>query len=180
MSNKNQLRRYFREQRRQLLPAAEAGIQSAATTLAQSLGAEQVLGIYWPLSGEADLRGAATQRLALPRVNESRLTYRCWQPGDALSEDATAIPAPSQGPDLDASALGLLLVPALAMDLRGIRLGYGGGWFDRLRCDPSWGAVPALAVLPAGCLVDELPRDSWDVPFQGWLDQHGAHWLQAV
>ena len=72
------------------------------------------------------------------------------------------------------------LVPALALDQRGIRLGYGGGWFDRLRSDPLWGAVPALAVLPAGCLVEQLPSDSWDVPFQGWLDEHGVHWLQAV
>jgi 5-formyltetrahydrofolate cyclo-ligase len=76
--------------------------------------------------------------------------------------------------------LGLLLAPALAFDQRGFRLGYGGGWFDRLRSDPRWGAIPALAVLPAACLAATLPVDTWDVPFQGWLDEQGIHWLQAV
>ena len=38
----------------------------------------------------------------------------------------------------------------------------------------------ALAVLPAGCVVPALPRDRWDVPFHGWMDEQGLHWLQAV
>jgi 5-formyltetrahydrofolate cyclo-ligase len=180
VSSKQSLRLQFRQLRRQLLPAAEPGIQAAAANLAAQLKGDRVVGVYWPLGGEADLRGLVGQRLALPRVNEGHLTYRYWQPGDALSNDDTRIPAPQEGSDLDAAALALLLVPALALDQRGIRLGYGGGWFDRLRSDPLWGAVPALAVLPAGCLVEQLPSDSWDVPFQGWLDEHGVHWLQAV
>ena len=76
--------------------------------------------------------------------------------------------------------MGLLLAPALAFDRHGIRLGYGGGWFDRLRADPSWRAVPALAVLPAACRCAALPSDPWDVPFDGWLDEHGLHWLRAL
>jgi 5-formyltetrahydrofolate cyclo-ligase len=67
-------------------------------------------------------------------------------------------------------------VPALAFDPHsGIRLGYGGGWYDRLRADPAWRAVPALVVLPSACLSANLPREPWDVPFQGWLDEHGVH-----
>jgi len=73
--------------------------------------------------------------------------------------------------------LGLLLVPALALDRHGIRLGSGGGWYDRLRADPAWRAVPALAVLPAACRCELLPADPWDVPFDGWLDERGIGWL---
>ena len=80
-------------------------------------------------------------------------------------------------PLLAPEALGLLLVPALAIDQAGIRLGSGGGWYDRLRADPAWRAVPALAVLPAACVCDRLPRDPWDVPFAGWLDERGVTWL---
>jgi 5-formyltetrahydrofolate cyclo-ligase len=74
----------------------------------------------------------------------------------------------------------LLLVPALACDRQGFRLGYGGGWFDRLRSAAPWRAVPALAVLPQGCLVERLPHDPWDVPLDGWLHEGGLHWLQPV
>ena len=71
-------------------------------------------------------------------------------------------------------------MPALALDPHsGIRLGSGGGWYDRLRADPSWRAVPALAVLPAACVLADLPRDPWDVPFAGWLDETGLHWLAS-
>ena len=178
---KAELRSRFGALRREQLPAAEVGLQHAALTLAAGWAGEQRLGLYWPLPGEADLRGVASQAgLALPRVAAGKLHYRAWRSGDAMTPDNTRIPAPALGPDLEPSALGVLLVPALAFDRRGIRLGYGGGWFDRLRSDPRWQAVPALAVLPAACLVEALPADPWDVPFSGWLDEQGVHWLQGV
>lgn len=186
MSAKTDLRHHFRQRRLALLPAAEPGMQQvAAQHLAPLLCGEQRLGLYWPLPGEADLRQLAilpelAQRLALPRVHAGALHYRAWCSGDPLSHDDTRIPAPEQGPDLPAASLGLLLAPALAADRRGIRLGYGGGWFDRLRSDPRWSAVPALAVLPSGCVVNELPSDHWDRPFNGWLDEQGLHWLHPV
>jgi 5-formyltetrahydrofolate cyclo-ligase len=111
------------------------------------------------------------------------LIYLPWA-GEALSgRDACGIPAPLPPPgspwrELEAEALGLLLVPALAIDQHGIRLGSGGGWYDRLRADPVWRAVPALAVLPAACVCQELPRDPWDVPFAGWLDERGVTLLE--
>jgi len=146
------------------------------------------LGLYWPLAGESDLRGLAqlpgqgpdtalAGRLALPAVTgvpgRGHLEYRAWQPGEPLEPDLCRIPAP-RGPALAPCQLGLVLVPALGFDRQGIRLGSGGGWYDRLRADPAWRAVPALAVLPAACLVEQLPRDPWDVPFDGWLDERGV------
>ncbi len=172
----------------------------ARREVVESLPPGQRLGLYWPLAGEIDLRGLADQsdcgelvvlaaaagsaapagRLALPAVTgppgQGHLEYRAWQPGEPLEPDHCRIPAP-QGPALAPDQLGLLLVPALGFDRQGIRLGSGGGWYDRLRADPAWRAVPALAVLPAACLVERLPRDAWDVPLDGWLDQTGVHWL---
>ena len=184
-STKTELRRLYRELRLQHWAAAEAGMQAAALALSEQLEGEQRLGLYWPLKGEADLRHLADHpglrdRLALPRVENGQLRYREWLPDSALSPDDTGIPAPEHGPDLEASALGLLLAPALAFDQRGFRLGYGGGWFDRLRSQSHWRAIPALAVLRAACLTAALPVDAWDVPFNGWLDEKGLHWLQAV
>jgi 5-formyltetrahydrofolate cyclo-ligase len=143
------------------------------------------LGLYWPVGHEPDWRPllkrwpeALRQRLALPVVRceggVGRLTYGAWHPADPLLADSCGILAPVAAAPLQAHQLALLLVPALAIDQRGIRLGSGGGWYDRLRADPAWRQVPALAVLPAACLAPSLPADPWDVPFTGWLDETGG------
>lgn len=190
------LRRRFRAQRAAALAAAAAGIAATARReLPALLPAGLHLGLYWPLAGEPDLRPLAGEhpRVALPAIagDPARLLYRSWRPGDPLAPDQCGIPAPpgpsgaAAGPgdrqELPPQALGLLLVPALAFDpASGIRLGYGGGWYDRLRADPAWAAVPALVVLPSVCLAAALPKDGWDVPFSGWLDEHGLHGALAV
>ena len=70
------------------------------------------------------------------------------------------------GPRLGAAALGTadaVLVPALAVDRRGTRLGRGGGYYDRaLASVPS--GVPVAALLHDGELVASLPADAWDRP----------------
>jgi 5-formyltetrahydrofolate cyclo-ligase len=201
---KDSLRRHYRQLRRQSLPLAEpALLEVLATALPQALAAADAkasaganlqakpqaapsrLGLYWPVGHEPDWRPllerwpeALRQRLALPVVRceggVGRLTYGAWHPADPLRADGCGIPAPVAAAPLEAQALALLLVPALAIDQRGIRLGSGGGWYDRLRADPAWRQLPALAVLPAACLAPSLPADPWDVPFTGWLDESGG------
>jgi len=185
-ASKAQLRHTFRHRRAALLAAAQGPLlEQARQRLPDHVGPGQRLGIYWPLPGEADLRALEDEpglrgRLALPRVSKGALGYRPWGPGSCLKPDDTGISAPADGPDLEPQQLGLLLVPALASDLQGFRLGYGGGWFDRLRSAAPWRAVPAVAVLPKGCLVEHLPHDHWDVPLDGWLHEGGLDWLRAV
>ena len=201
---KDSLRRHYRQLRRQSLPLAEAALlEVLATALPQALASADAkasarataqakpqagpsrLGLYWPVGHEPDWRPllerwpeALRQRLALPVVRceggVGRLTYGAWHPADPLRADGCGIPAPVAAAPLEAQALALLLVPALAIDQRGIRLGSGGGWYDRLRADPAWRQLPALAVLPAACLAPSLPADPWDVPFTGWLDETGG------
>ncbi|NDG22842.1 MAG: 5-formyltetrahydrofolate cyclo-ligase [Synechococcaceae bacterium WBB_10_009] len=185
-AQKNALRRQCRRQRAALLPAAQGPLLAIARReLPDLVSAGRRLGIHWPLAGEPDLRGLEQEpglrgRLALPRLSNGALHYRAWGEGTPLSPDDTGIPAPDPGPDLEPQQLALLLVPALACDRQGFRLGYGGGWFDRLRSAAPWRAVPALVVLPEGCLVEQVPRDPWDVPFDGWLHEGGLHWLRPV
>jgi 5-formyltetrahydrofolate cyclo-ligase len=169
----------------QALEAADAHADAReATAQAKPQAGPSRLGLYWPVGHEPDWRPllerwpeALRQRLALPVVRceggIGRLTYGAWHPADPLHADGCGIPAPVAAAPLQAHQLALLLVPALAMDQRGIRLGSGGGWYDRLRADPAWRQVPALAVLPAACLAPSLPADPWDVPFTGWLDETG-------
>ncbi len=178
-AGKPELRQRFRRLRKEAMPAAQPLVaQAALETLPALVPPGQRTGIFWPIGAEPDLRElAAAVACALPVVEGERLLYRPWQPGDPVAPDSCGIPAPCQGPRLQASEMALLLVPALALDHQGIRLGSGGGWYDRLRADAAWHSVRALAVLPAACLTPALPMDPWDVPFDGWLDEHGLHWL---
>ena len=183
-TGKTELRPHYRRVRKESMPAVQPLLASAALKALPALvPTGKRLGLYWPVGSEPDLRelgeadgSSLRHQLALPVVEQGQLLYRPWQPGERLSNDSCGIPAPPDGPLLAASDMALLLVPALALDRQGIRLGSGGGWYDRLRAEPAWRAVPALAVLPSACLTKELPSDPWDVPFDGWLDEQGLHW----
>ena len=141
----------------------------------------QAVGLYWPLPGEVDLTplrldlfnelGLST---ALPVADgQGNMTYRPWTKA-TLARDGCGIPAPVDQVELSAGQLSLLLVPALAVDQMGIRLGYGGGYYDRLRRLQTWSGIPALVVLPEACVsVQPLPADPWDRPFHGWLSENG-------
>ncbi|HMT14743.1 MAG TPA: 5-formyltetrahydrofolate cyclo-ligase [Aestuariivirga sp.] len=89
------------------------------------------------------------------------LEFRAWAPGEALVPGRWNIPQPPEGatvvePDV-------LLVPLLAFDRQGYRLGYGGGFYDRtlagLRAHKS---ITAIGVAFAAQEVQAVPRESFD------------------
>ena len=117
---------------------------------------------YYPMAGEIwplRLMGALKSKgheLALPVMQGKTdpLLFRTWAPGDELIAGVWGIrqPASSQAvvlPDI-------LLVPLLAFDARGYRLGYGGGYYDRTLRDLRQ-RKPILAV---GIGLDELEVDA--------------------
>ncbi len=135
------------------------------------------LGLYWPLKNEVDLRHLKAKiktPIALPASKRNgELTYHPWTE-TPLREDLCGIPAPLGEPRLTADKLSLLIVPALAIDQHGHRLGYGGGFYDRLRAKPAWRSIRSIVVLPKVCVrKTALPIDSWDIPFNGWINEDG-------
>lgn len=92
---------------------------------------------YWPISSEIDIRPLLQalhlrgQRLAMPAVEraEAPLVFRAWQPGETMRAGAFGTFEPY--PDAVRQTPSILLVPQLAFDRRGYRLGYGGGFYDR-------------------------------------------------
>tara|TARA_B100002051_G_scaffold276572_1_gene325771 strand:+ start:5577 stop:6161 length:585 start_codon:yes stop_codon:yes gene_type:complete len=183
-SKKNLLRRHFRQIRNSCDIYHDAIVDRIKREIVAPISASSKLGfigLYWPLKGEIDLRVLRQQfQVALPVADgHGTMTYRAWNEV-SLSPDACKIPAPSEGASLNPTDLSVLLVPGLAIDEVGIRLGYGGGYYDRLRAHQAWKSVPAYVVLPSDCLsLDPLPRDSWDIPFNGSISEIGLRLSQA-
>tara|TARA_B100000965_G_C19414279_1_gene679165 strand:- start:120 stop:716 length:597 start_codon:yes stop_codon:yes gene_type:complete len=145
---------------------------------------EKYIGIYWPLKGEIDIRFIKemnNQKVALPSSSKSRgITYHHWS-NNQLEIDSNKIPSPRGEVTINPNDISLLLVPALAIDQEGYRLGYGGGYFDRLRQNDLWLSVPSFVVISNNCISEEqLPRDRWDVPFNGWISEEGLHQIEAT
>ncbi len=135
------------------------------------------IGIYWPLAGEVDLRSLKNFKqfsLALPATQKSKtMTYHKWG-DDPLRKDLNGIPSPISQPSLKPEQIDLLLIPALAIDKKGYRLGYGGGYFDRLKSNSKWRSIESIAVVPEECISSSsLPIDSWDIPLDGWISEKG-------
>lgn len=102
---------------------------------------ESTIGAYWPIKGEFDplpalyrwTEGApegTTRRIGLPVAHRETgsLRWHVWYPGCPMENDAFGIPKPK---DTEEFAPQLLIVPCLGYGAGGVRLGYGGGFFDR-------------------------------------------------
>ncbi|WP_071518345.1 5-formyltetrahydrofolate cyclo-ligase [Geitlerinema sp. PCC 9228] len=97
-----------------------------------------------------------------------RLTWHRWQPGDPQVKGRYGILTPAEtAPTIDPESVDLILVPAVACDQRGYRLGYGGGFYDRLFAEPPWNTIPSLGIIFDFAYLDHLPADSWDSPLSG-------------
>ncbi len=56
----------------------------------------------------------------------------------------------------------LILIPAVACDYNGYRLGYGGGFYDRLLNSPQWQSIPTVGIIFEFALLSQLPCEPWD------------------
>lgn len=131
---------------------------------------------YWPMRGELDPRPLMTRLagrghpLLLPAVagDGQPLTFREWREGEAL----TAGPFGTREPPADAAegAPGIVIVPLLAFDDAGYRLGYGKGFFDITLAELRRRRLGVLAVGFAyeAQRAQRLPRDDWDQPLD-WI-----------
>jgi 5-formyltetrahydrofolate cyclo-ligase len=100
------------------------------------LASYAVLGFYWPIRAELDLRKVAGRHVeaggiaALPVVIEKNapVEFWQWQPGSAMQRGSWNIPVPAERRVVVPNAL---LIPLVGYDAAGYRLGYGGGYYDR-------------------------------------------------
>jgi 5-formyltetrahydrofolate cyclo-ligase len=110
------------------------------------------------------------KRWGIPRCVEKNLVWHECNLTDSsqLQSGAYGIlePLPTS-PVIEASTVDLILVPAVGCDRQGFRLGYGGGFYDRLFSNSSWAKVPTIGVIFEFAYLDRLIRDPWDYPLRG-------------
>lgn len=139
--------------------AADAAIGARLDALLAARDAQgrEIVGVYWPVRGEPDLRDAmarwhaAGRTIALPRIAAAQRTleFGRWTPTWPMRAAQFGIPVPEPFEPVQPT---LLIVPCVGFDARGYRLGYGGGFYDRtLGRRP----VPAIGVAYDAC---ELAR----------------------
>ncbi len=113
--------------------------------------------------------------ITLPMVHPGRfgrMQARLWTPDATLVPNGWGIPEPVSGLPVPWVAHDLMLVPALGVDAAGYRLGYGGGYYDRVLAHcPAETAVLA----PASLRVERLPHESHDVPVKAVITETGIH-----
>ena len=131
------------------------------------------VGIYWPLENEVDLRSLKEKiSLALPRCKDKKeLLFYPWD-DKPLTKDSEGILSPNHSFPLSHEQINLILVPCLSVDKNLIRLGYGGGYFDKLRKDRNWRNITCIGVLTSNC-VSKIPltRAEWDIPLSGYITE---------
>jgi 5-formyltetrahydrofolate cyclo-ligase len=99
--------------------------------------------------------------LLLPRVEGSTVVAVPHPPDGPLETAVLGVPEPTGRP-VDPTTIDTVIVPALAFDRRGHRLGYGAGFYDRFLPELAPGCL-VLGVCLAPLLVDRLPIDDHDV-----------------
>lgn len=67
----------------------------------------------------------------------------------------------------------LILVPAVACDRHGYRLGYGGGFYDRMLSLNEWTTPPTVGIVFDFAYLPQLPIDRWDKPLQAVCTETG-------
>src|SRR4051794_28480165 len=148
--------------------AAAAGLLET-WQLERPIETPAVVSAFWPMAEELDIRPLMIElhnqgcQLALPVVVAKRqpLVFRAWRPGDPLEAGGVGPPPPS--PQRGAGAPDPLIVPLLACDEEGWRLGYGGGFYDRtLEALRAKKTVTAVGVGFNAQLVPEVPHGPSD------------------
>ena len=168
-----------------LAPGAFGAAETVADRLiaAFRLPEGAVVSGYWPLADELEPRpamsrlAALSDPLALPRVQGRgrALAFHAWRAGDPLHAGPFGVMEPAaEAPLLQPR---VLLVPLLAFDCRGQRLGYGAGYYDLVLGDLRALSPEPLAIGLAFAAqeVDEVPAGPHDQLLDAVVTERAVH-----
>ena len=150
---------------------------------------ETSIGAYWPIKGEFDALPAlyrwtegapegVTRRIGLPVAHRETgsLRFHVWYPGCPTELDAYDIPKPK---DTEEFVPELLVVPCLGFGPGGVRMGYGGGFFDRTLKSIEPRPVTVGVSYSHGFLPLLFPTDQ-DFVLDAMLTEDGVSWQKPL
>jgi 5-formyltetrahydrofolate cyclo-ligase len=185
MSSRSELRARLRAQRRALEPPLRAEFNARITQHLMQSGLFRTssrIAMYWAGQGEADPRAAVQRAWALHKrvflpvllgPFHNHLRFAPLTPASVLQKNCFGIPEPrvTRAQLLPGISMDLVLVPLVGFDDQGMRLGMGGGYYDRSfaarlfrRC---WRKPRLIGVAYELQRVPQLARQPWDVALDG-------------
>lgn len=184
------LRRHLLAQRQAIAPAQWRQKSDRLCRQLQQAGLWQpgdVVLAYFSTRQEPDLSPLFTSNTKVswgfPRCVGKQLYWHRWSPHSLLplqtNRYGIAEPHPD-APCLSAAAVKLMLVPAVACDRNGYRLGYGGGFYDRLLSQPDWAALPTVGIVFSEALLPQVPKSPWDLPLKTVCTDQGLYRVGAA
>lgn len=187
------IRRQIRAQRR-TLNDRDRSLRSHALCLhlARSglLARTRRVACFWPNDGEVDLSALFPRlwqygaRVYLPVVAGARLWFAPFHPHTRLADNRFGIPEPvaSRRHACPLLALDLVLMPLVAFDARGNRLGMGGGYYDRTFASRAHRTHLRRPLLIGAAFafqrIDHIEARPWDVVLDAAITDQGFEWLR--
>ena len=169
--DKQTLRKMIREKKRAM---TEDQIKQASARLAQLLYRSplyrQATTIYGYLPYNQEVRTvpmleqalAEGKRVAVPKVYGDEMRFLYIDDLSRVEKGYAGIPEPIDDGPVAEDPTALVLMPGLAFDKAGHRIGYGGGFYDKfLSAEPDH---PTLALCYGFQMLDELPTEEFDIP----------------
>jgi 5-formyltetrahydrofolate cyclo-ligase len=190
---KKELRRELLARRRALAPAEVQSLSLAVAAHLRTLGrwrtARCVLA-YWPVHNEVDTRPLIAELwqrgavVLLPRCRPDepgRMDFACVSCAEELEPGLHAIPEPNPscravgeaGPE---TLPDLVLVPGVGFDREGHRLGFGGGYYDRVLGSPLLARALSVGLCYGFQVLDALPLGELDRPVEAVCSEDGFLW----
>jgi len=174
---KNEIRTHIKSLKKRLDEQTKAETASAVFALLESCpefqNAHKIL-VYHALPDELPTQDFLQQwadgkQLYLPRVNGEELDILLYSP-ESLHKGAFNILEPDGNECTDVETLDLIIVPAVAFDRRGNRLGRGKGFYDRLLQKAK---CPKIGIAYHFQLLDEIPAEPHDIPMDKIITEEG-------
>ena len=173
---KSEIRAAMKARRKAVTPEARKAAGAALSKwlfvsdrkLGKAISEKGPIAVYLASKDEIDLTDFISAALSFgcvlvaPRWNGTEYELVRIENLDSLVKGPHGILEPPAGPVIRPEDVRAWLVPGLAFTKNGGRLGYGGGWYDRLLCKVPK-RVPKIGIAYTFQLVDELPTEPHDI-----------------